>query len=113
MSAFWRFASPWTSCACASTNSVTTDSRRRAFSPDESSAVAVYRHELSVYYRRLEREEYVMLRALGRGRTLNDALLAAFRIGRKNAADSAVAVQSWFANWAELGWLTIPVGPPE
>jgi hypothetical protein len=75
--------------------------------------LAAHRVDLSVYYRRLEREEFLMLEALEKGRPLGEAIEAAFI----DAAftDSKIAetrragrVQAWFANWAELEWICAP-----
>ncbi len=67
--------------------------------------VAAHRLENVVYYRRLEREEFLTLGALRVGLPLEDALEAGFHDSRKPAARHAALVQSWFAHWAQLGWI--------
>ena len=67
--------------------------------------LGVHRYENAVYYKRLEREEYLLLRALDAGSTLGEALDQAFDIvGVFLKTERPARVQAWFANWAELGW---------
>jgi hypothetical protein len=66
--------------------------------------LAVHRVEDSVYFRRIEREEFVILRALRDGKTLGEAIYAAFRRSRVPAEEQAGLVQKWFQNWSMLGW---------
>jgi hypothetical protein len=66
--------------------------------------LGVHRYENAVYYKRLDREEYLLLRALDAGSTLGEALDQAF-VSSPLAEDQRPArVQAWFQNWAELGW---------
>jgi hypothetical protein len=67
--------------------------------------LAAHRVEYSVYYRRLAREEFLMLAALRAGRTLGQALENAFAESAIPETRRAAGVQAWFANWAELGWI--------
>jgi hypothetical protein len=67
--------------------------------------MAVHRHNLTVYYKRLAREEYELLTALGGGSSLGTALEAAFLHSAMTPGEQAASVGEWFANWAELGWL--------
>jgi hypothetical protein len=64
--------------------------------------LAVHRVEFTVYYRRLEAGEFGLLRAIGQGRPIGDALDA-------GTALEPQQVQTWFANWARLGWLCQPL----
>lgn len=66
--------------------------------------LCVHRYENAVYYKRLEREEYQLLFALSEGSTLGEALDRAFVSSTLPEDDRPTRVQSWFANWAELGW---------
>jgi hypothetical protein len=66
--------------------------------------LAVHRVDDSVYFRRIEREEFVILSALRDGKSLGKAIEAAFRKSRLPAQERAVSVQQWFQNWATLGW---------
>jgi hypothetical protein len=67
--------------------------------------LAAHRVDNIVYYRRLEREEFRTLTALGEGRTLGEALMAGLEGSRKAAAKRPAMVQGWFGTWAELGWI--------
>jgi hypothetical protein len=60
--------------------------------------LAVHRVDFTVYYRRLDADEFRLLEAFERGQSIGQAL------------DSVLAgteqIQNWFANWAQLGWLS-------
>jgi hypothetical protein len=93
--------------------------------------LAVHRVDNSVYFRRLEKEEFTILQSLQRGRTLEQSIVAGLRAGReqrlaperrspdrrrararkRQSADEeprieerAAQVSSWFQNWSSLGW---------
>lgn len=70
--------------------------------------VAAHRFDNAVYYRRLAYEEFLTLTALARGLSLGDALEAGFKGSRKSEARQAALVGSWFAHWAQLGWVCAP-----
>ena len=67
--------------------------------------LAVHRVDLSVYYRRIGREEFQTLIALRSGSALGEALEAGFAGSRIPEDKRAERVQEWFGNWAELGWI--------
>jgi hypothetical protein len=69
--------------------------------------LATHRVDLSVYYRRLEREEFQVLAAIRAGLSLGEALEAGFLGSRIPAKRREQRVQEWFANWAELGWICV------
>jgi len=75
--------------------------RRRARPTRQQLFLAVHRVEFTVYYRRLDPQEFTLLRALGPGRSIGAALEAS------NVANHAepARIQTWFQNWAQLGWL--------
>ena len=66
--------------------------------------LAVHRIDNTVYFRRLEWEEFLILDNLRRGRTLEQAITAAFRKRSAQAKNIAEDVSSWFQNWSSLGW---------
>lgn len=70
--------------------------------------LAVHRADFSLYYRRLTQPEYLTLVAIRDGHTLPEALEAGFAGSRLNAATQLNHVKTWFANWAQLGWLAMP-----
>lgn len=70
--------------------------------------LAVHRIDYSVYFRRLDQEEYSILTALHRGNTLGAAIDAAFRKSAVAPEQRPVQVQTWFQTWAALGWFCRP-----
>jgi len=72
--------------------------------------LAVHRspEDNTVYYRRLERPEFLLLLALRDGKSLGAAAAAALRQGSIPRQRYASAVHEWFYNWAALGWFCIP-----
>ncbi len=70
--------------------------------------LAAHRVDLSVYYRRLQREEYLTLCAIRRGLPLADALESGLRDSKLPNARRPEQVRKWFTTWAELGWICAP-----
>jgi hypothetical protein len=67
--------------------------------------LTVHRVDLSVYYRRIAREEFQTLVALRDGSVLGDAIEAGFTGSRIPQRQRPERVQQWFGSWAELGWI--------
>jgi len=70
----------------------------------ETVFLAVHRADFSVYYKRVQREAYLLLSAIQDGLSLPDALDLTF-------ADSGIAkeiqarqIEQWFGTWMALGW---------
>jgi hypothetical protein len=75
--------------------------RRRSIAsriPRRATWLLVHRQENSVYFKRLNRAQFGVLRALNDGASLADACA---RLDAKHAGN----VAAWFQNWAELGLL--------
>jgi hypothetical protein len=70
--------------------------------------LAAHRVEMSVFYRRIEREEFLTLAAIRQGLPLAEALAAGFADSRIAETRRARRVREWFASWAELGWICAP-----
>jgi hypothetical protein len=70
--------------------------------------LVVHRIDNSVYYRRIQPEEFAVLKMLGKRKTLSEALDAAFRKSKMPLEERAVSVQKWFQTWATLGWFCRP-----
>jgi hypothetical protein len=70
--------------------------------------LVVHRIDNSVYFRRIEVEEFAVLAALRQGKTLEKAIDAAFRKSAIPPDERAASVQQWFQNWATLGWFRRP-----
>ena len=70
--------------------------------------LAVHRFEDSVYYRRIEREEFLLLADLRDGDSIATAIERAFE-GSNLAPDlQAARIQDYFAHASELGWCCLP-----
>ena len=76
--------------------------------------MAVHRCDNLVYYKRLESEEYAILKGIAEGQSIAGACALAL----SGAPDSASHVQTlsakiraWFATWTELGWLCLAESP--
>jgi len=85
-------------------------SRRFRRARPEPVFLAVYRREDSVYYRRLEREEYQVLLGLGAGCSIGEALerMLADPDNSIPIEELGPRVEQWFAAWSELAWLCLP-----
>ncbi len=70
--------------------------------------LAVHRVDLSIFYRRLMRQEFQMLAALQGGALLAEALVAGFAVSSIPESRRPRLVQQWFSNWAGLGWICTP-----
>ncbi|HEY0162481.1 MAG TPA: DNA-binding domain-containing protein [Edaphobacter sp.] len=71
--------------------------------------LAVHRHENSVYYKRLQREDYLLLQAFERGSSLGEAIEAAFTDSPLSEEDRLAHVQSAFQYFMHMGWLCEPL----
>jgi len=66
--------------------------------------LVVHRVDYSVYFRRVDREEFLILSALRQGKPLGKAIDIAFQKSSIAPEERASKVQEWFQNWAALGW---------
>ena len=66
--------------------------------------LAVHRLDDSVYFRRLEPEEFLILSRLREGKKLNHAIESALRRSSIEPADRPAMVERWFHAWAALSW---------
>ncbi|MBV9772211.1 MAG: putative DNA-binding domain-containing protein, partial [Bryobacterales bacterium] len=62
--------------------------------------VAVHRVEFTVYYRRLEADEFHLLAAIAQGQPIGAALEVALADSQIEQAELQHKIQTWFANWA-------------
>jgi hypothetical protein len=72
--------------------------------------LVVHRLDFSVFFRRIEPEEFALLNALRNGKTVERAIELAFRKSSIPAVDRAAFVQHSFQTWAALGWFCLPEG---
>lgn len=68
--------------------------------------LAVHRHENSVYYKRLSREDYLLLSALMAGEPIGKAIDTALAGSALPEAEHAAFLQAAFQTWSSLGWFT-------
>jgi hypothetical protein len=76
-----------------------------AMEPEEI-YLAVHRHENSVYYKRLNREDYRLLSALMAGEPIGRAIDIAFEDSFVPEDERASFLQTAFQTWSSLGWFT-------
>ena len=74
--------------------------------------LAVHRVDYSVYFRRIEPEEFAILTALRGGKTLGAAIELGFRKSNVAVEERPAKAQEWFGNWAALGWFCRPEKRP-
>jgi hypothetical protein len=65
----------------------------------------VHRYDNSVYYRRIKRETWRLLRALGRRASIAQSISEAFVRTRLTGEEQTALLQETFAHASELGWL--------
>lgn len=70
--------------------------------------LAIHRLENTVWYKPIAREEFLLLSALVAGRTLGEAIEAAFADSSLPEDQRAAFLQEAFATWSMLGWFTQP-----
>ncbi|QNI33889.1 putative DNA-binding domain-containing protein [Alloacidobacterium dinghuense] len=76
-----------------------------ALEPEEI-YLALHRHENSVYYKRLSREDYRLLSALMAGEPIGKAIDTAFEGSEIPEEERASFLQVAFQTWSSLGWFT-------
>ncbi len=67
--------------------------------------LAVHRFDNSVYYRRIDREAFLLLSSLQQQHTLAESIELAFAGSKLAPEGQAQKIQASFAHAAELGWL--------
>jgi hypothetical protein len=78
-----------------------------------STYLAVHRFEDSVYYRRIDREEFLLLADLRDGDSIATAIERAFEGSKVTPDRQAVKTQAYFSHAAELGWFCLPAAASE
>jgi len=78
--------------------------RRPPLPRPERVFLAVYRLHDSVYFKRLTRDAFALLRALREGRPLAEAIAMSLRGSRRNVDRVSAQLREWFQNWSSLGW---------
>ena len=68
--------------------------------------IVVHRSDFSVYFKRVDPEAFAMLAALRNGKTLSQAVEAAFAGSKLSESAAVQQTQAWFRQWAEAGWFS-------
>jgi len=71
--------------------------------------LAVHRLDFTIYYRRLEAEEFHLLDALRRGRPIGETVEIVCKSGAMPLDELQRRIENWFAAWARLGWFWQPI----
>ena len=79
--------------------------RRAALPKPKRVYLVVYRLDGSVYFKRLTRDAFALVEALGQGKPLAKAIEISLKKSRKSVEHFKEQLQGWFENWAMLGWL--------
>jgi hypothetical protein len=66
--------------------------------------LVVHRVDFSVYFRRIDREQYTMLTALRAGKSIGAAIDVAFRVSKIPESQRGEYIRHCFQTWATLGW---------
>ena len=66
--------------------------------------LGVHRLDDSVYFRRLDRDEFAILSALRGGKPLSSAIETGLRKSAMAPEERAEQAERWFRTWAALGW---------
>jgi hypothetical protein len=82
--------------------------RRLSRSKPEEVFLVVHRLNYTVYYRRIGVEEYLLLSAIGDGLAIGRAIQYAFENSSASTDEQGSMLETWFAAWAQLGWLCPP-----
>ena len=75
--------------------------------------LAVHRFEDSVYYRRVDRETFLLLSALRSGASVSEAVTLAFEKTKLNGEEQANVLRESFAHASQLGWFCTPYAEDE
>jgi hypothetical protein len=71
--------------------------------------LTVHRYDNSVYYRRIDREAFLLLNAINRGESIATAISTAFARSRLGPDKQISKVHEYFAHASELGWFCLHI----
>jgi hypothetical protein len=74
--------------------------------------LAVHRFDNSVYYRRIDRETFLLLSAVRDGNSIAEAINKAFLESGLQPREQAVKIRDYFAHASELGWFAAASSGP-
>jgi len=70
--------------------------------------LAVYRLKDTAYFKRLRRDAFALVQALGQGKPLAEAIEISMKQTRQSVDDFREALRQWFESWSSLGWFAQP-----
>jgi hypothetical protein len=79
--------------------------RKTSLPRAQTTYLVVYRLQDTVYFKRLTREAFALMGALGKGKPLGEALETTMPKSPAKIEAFRKQVRAWFENWASLGWL--------
>jgi hypothetical protein len=82
--------------------------RRSSLPKPQKVYLAVHRDDESVYFKRLEREPFALLRELRQGKPLSAAIEASVSWTNRSVEHITGNLHNWFAAWSNLGWFCLP-----
>jgi hypothetical protein len=82
--------------------------RRSALPRPGKVYLAVHRLQGAVYFKRLTRDAFALLTALGEGKSLEKAIEASLLRSRRRVDQIGAQLQEWFQDWVSLGWFAPP-----
>jgi hypothetical protein len=79
---------------------------RKRIRPPKRTGVylAVHRFDNALFYKRLDREAFVILNALRAGATVAKACATGLASSNRNRDDWSRRIKGWFNDWSSLGW---------
>jgi hypothetical protein len=78
--------------------------KRSSLPKPEKVHLVVYRLDDSVYFKRLAPDAFALVRALGEGKPLSEAIEASVNWSNQPVERVSEQLHDWFANWSSLGW---------
>jgi hypothetical protein len=79
--------------------------RRSSLPKPQKVYLAVYRLQNTIYFKRLTRDAFALLRALGQGKPLAKSIEASLPRAANKVEHYREQLREWFENWSTLGWL--------
>jgi hypothetical protein len=80
-----------------------TKSKKAKLPKKQEIFVSVHRHDNDLYFKRMNREQFILLSSLRDGATVEKACAQAMELADPKV-DWSPLIQDWFKNWTELGW---------
>jgi len=73
--------------------------------------LVVHRSNFSIYFKQIDRQPFLALKALQKGLSLSVHITISFRESKTKHDNPSQLVQKWFKDWARWGWFCRPLPP--